>query len=38
MLLNTKENFVDVSNLSAGIYLVLIQTEVGLVKKTLIKE
>jgi hypothetical protein len=38
MLLSTKENFVDATNLSAGIYLVLIQTEAGLVKKTLIKE
>ena len=38
MLLNTKENFVDASNLSAGIYIVLIQTEAGLVKKTLVKE
>jgi len=38
MLLNTNENFVDASSLSAGIYLVLIQTEAGLVKKTLIKE
>ena len=37
-LLSTKENFVDASNLSSGIYLVLIQTEAGLVKKTLIKE
>ena len=38
MLLNTKENFVDASNLSAGIYIVLIQTEAGLLKKTLVKE
>ena len=37
-LINTKENFVDASNLSAGIYVVLIQTEAGLIKKTLIKE
>ena len=38
MLLSTKENFVDASNLNSGIYLVLIQTEAGLIKKTLIKE
>jgi hypothetical protein len=38
MLLSTKENFVDASNLTTGIYLVLIQTEAGLIKKTLIKE
>ena len=38
MLLSTKENFIDASNLNTGIYLVLIQTEAGLIKKTLIKE
>ena len=38
MLLNTKENFVDASNFSAGIYIVLIKTEAGLLKKTLVKE
>jgi hypothetical protein len=37
-IISTKENYVDASSLSAGIYMVLIQTEAGLVKRTLIKE